>query len=59
MDESESRKLALVYAESKFKEYLLEKREAPLCGNVGFSDDEIEYMKSAYDYAISKLTEKG
>lgn len=47
--------LALLYADKKLTEYLLDKREAPMCGSTDMSEDEVKYLKSAYDFAIKNL----
>lgn len=49
-------KLALLYADKKLSEYLLDKREAPTCGSTDMSEDEVKYLKSAYDFAIQHLS---
>lgn len=49
--------MALAYASSKLTEYEIDKREAPLCGNISMSQDEIQYMKKAYEFAIQHLSE--
>lgn len=48
--------LAISYAESKLSELLLDKRDAPLCGSVSLSAEEVKYLKSAYDYAVNQLS---
>lgn len=48
-------KLALIYAEKKLSEYLLDIRESLACGSTDLSKDELEYLKSAYDFAINNL----
>lgn len=49
--------LAIVYANSKIIEFNLNKRSAIACGNVSMSLEEIQYLKSAYDFAIKNLSE--
>mgnify|MGYP007029248812 FL=1 len=49
--------LAIVYANSKMIEFNLDKRSAIACGNVSVSVEEIQYLKSAYDFAIKNLSE--
>ena len=50
--------LAVAYAGSKMAEYNVGKREALLLGNNSMSAEEIQYLKSAYDFAIKHLTER-
>lgn len=57
MQDNQNHDLAIIYAESKFREYLIEKRDAPLCIDTDFSKEEISYLKSAYDFAIKNLSE--
>ena len=57
MDNQTIQELAIAYANSKLTEYELDKREAPLCGNVSMSVEEIQYLKKAYDFAIQHLLE--
>lgn len=57
MQDNQNHGLAIIYAESKFKEYLIEKRDAPLCIDTNFSKEEVSYLKSAYDFAIKNLSE--
>lgn len=49
--------LAITYAKSKLNEYVLDKREAPLAGNTSMSNNEIQYLKRAYDFAIQNLSD--
>lgn len=49
--------LAITYAKSKLNEYVLDRREAPLAGNTSMSNDEIQYLKRAYDFAIQNLSD--
>ena len=49
--------LAVVYAKSKLNKYVLGNREAPLDGNTSMSNDEIRYLKRAYDFAIQNLSD--
>lgn len=48
-------KLAFIYAEKKLSEYLLDKREGLACGSTDLSKDELDYLQSAYDFAINNL----
>lgn len=57
MDNQKLHDLAIAYASSKLSEYELDKREAPLCGNISMSAEEIQYLKSAYKFAIEHLSE--
>lgn len=57
MDKQLQHELAISYANSKLSEYLLNKREAPLCGNISLSTDEVQYLEKAYDFAIHNLSE--
>lgn len=57
MDNQIIHELAIVYADSKLNEYELDRREAPLCGNVSMSVEEIQYLKNAYNFAIQHLSE--
>lgn len=49
--------LAVAYASSKMSEYNIDKREAPMNGNISMSAEEIQYLKSAYVFAIKHLLE--
>lgn len=49
--------LAITYAKSKLNEYIFDKRKAPLAGNTSMSNDEIQYLKRAYDFAIQNLSD--
>lgn len=57
MDKQLQHELAMAYANSKMSEYLLDKRDAPLCGNISLSADEVQYLEKAYDFAIHNLSE--
>lgn len=57
MDSQTIHDLAMVYVQSKMTEYELDKRNAPLCGNTAMSKEEIQYLKSAYIFAIEHLSE--
>lgn len=57
MDNQAIHELAVAYASSKLSEYELDNREAPLCGNISMSVEEIQYLKKAYDFAIQHLSE--
>lgn len=47
--------LALIYAKSKLGEYLLDKRDGLACGATDTSEDEVEYLQDAYNFAIKNL----
>lgn len=49
--------LAIAYANSKLSEFLLDNREAPLCGSTSLSADEVQYLQSAYEFARKSLSE--
>lgn len=53
--DNQNQKLALIYANCKLAEYQIEKRNAPLCGNVDMSTDEIDYLQKAYNFATDNL----
>ncbi len=55
MDEQRLHELALLYARVKLTEFQMEKREAIACGNIGMTNDEIQYLKSAYEFALESL----
>lgn len=57
MDNQQLHDLAVAYASSKMSEYQIDKREAMLAGNIQMSADEIQYLKTAYDFAIQHLSE--
>ena len=57
MDSQLQHELAISYANSKLSEYLLNKREAPMCGTISLSSDEVQYLEEAYDFAIHHLSE--
>lgn len=57
MDNQQLHDLAVAYASSKMSEYQIDKREAMLVGNIQMSADEIQYLKTAYDFAIQHLSE--
>lgn len=57
MDKQQIHDLAVAYASSKMSEYNIDKREAPMNGNISMSLEEIQYLKSAYDFAIKHLLE--
>ena len=57
MDKQLQHELAISYANSKLSEYLLNKREAPMCGTISLSSDEVQYLEEAYDFAIHHLSE--
>lgn len=56
MDNQTIHELAITYAGSKLTEYEIDKREAPMCGNISMSVEEIQYLKKAYDFAIQHLS---
>ena len=57
MDKNTIHDLAVVYAEVKLKEYQLVSKTAPMEENTEFSIDEVQYLKSAYNFAIQHLSE--
>lgn len=57
MEQQQIHDLAVAYASSKMSEYNIDKREAPMNGNISMSAEEIQYLKSAYDFAIQHLSE--
>lgn len=58
MDNSQiAHDLAVAYASSKMAEYNIDKREQIMYGNISMSLEEIQYLKSAYDFAIKHLSE--
>ena len=57
MDSQKIHDLAVAYASSKIVEYYVDKRSAPMVGNTSMSKDEIQYLKSAYQFAIENLLE--
>jgi hypothetical protein len=57
MSHDEIHDLAIVYANSKLAEYQIDSRSAVMCGNTEMSVDEIQYLKSAYQFALNHLTE--
>lgn len=57
MDSQKIHDLAVAYAISKIVEYCVDKRSAPMVGNTSMSKDEIQYLKSAYEFAIENLLE--
>lgn len=57
MDKNTIHDLAVAYAEVKLKEYQLVSKTAPMEENTKFSIDEIQYLKSAYNFAIQHLSE--
>ena len=48
---------AVAYASSKLNEYQIDCRDAILDGNTDMSIEEIQYLKSAYDFAVLHLNE--
>lgn len=57
MDKQQIHDLAVAYASSKMSEYNIDKREQIMYGNISMSAEEIQYLKSAYDFAIKHLSE--
>lgn len=57
MDKQQIHDLSVAYAGSKMTEYNIDNRESPMIGNVDMSEKEIQYLKSAYDFAIKNLSE--
>lgn len=55
MDDQQIHELALLYARTKLNEFQMEKREAIACGNINMTNDEIQYLKSAYEFAVERL----
>lgn len=49
--------LAVAYAQVKLSEYQLRNKTAVFEENTEFSAKEVEYFKSAYDFAITHLSE--
>lgn len=49
--------LAISYAQVKLSEYQIKNKNAPLEENTDFSKDEIQYLKSAYEFARKNLSE--
>ena len=58
MSHDEIHDLAIVYANSKLTEYQIDSRSAVMCGNTEMSVEEIQYLKSAYQFALNHLTEQ-
>lgn len=58
MTHDEIHDLAIVYANSKLAEYQIDSRSAVMCGNTEMSVEEIQYLKSAYQFALNHLTEQ-
>lgn len=48
--------LAIAYAQVKLREYDLSKHQNPMDSFTDFDDSEIEYFKSAFDYALSQFS---
>ena len=57
MDKQQIHDLSVAYAGSKMTEYNIDNRESPMICNVDMSEKEIQYLKSAYDFAIKNLSE--
>lgn len=55
MDSQQIHELAIAYAQVKLSEYQIKGKTVILEENTDFSVDEIQYFKSAYDYAINYL----
>lgn len=56
MSIEDASRLALIYAETKLNEFQVENREALARGNVKMSDEEIQYLESAYWFAFKRLS---
>lgn len=56
MDYQQAHELAIAYAQVKLSEYQLKQKTALLEENTDFIINEIQYFKSAYDFAIHYLT---
>lgn len=57
MDKNAIHDLAVSYAEVKLKEYQLVSKTVPMEENTEFSINEVNYLKSAYNFAIQNLSE--
>ena len=57
MSHDEIHDLAIVYANSKLTEYQIDSRSVVMCGNTEMSVEEIQYLKSAYQFALNHLAE--
>ena len=57
MSHDEIHDLAIVYANSKLTEYQIDSRSVAMCGNTEMSVEEIQYLKSAYQFALNHPTE--
>lgn len=57
MSHEEIHDLATVYANAKLSEYQVDNRKALACGNTEMSIKEIQYLKSAYQFALKHLSE--
>lgn len=57
MSYEEIHDLAIAYASSKLTEYQIDNRSAVMCGKTEMSIEEIQYFKSAYQFALNHLTE--
>lgn len=55
MDNQNTHELAVAYAQVKLSEYQIKNKTAILEENTDFSVDEIQYFKSAYDFAVKHL----
>jgi len=56
MDSQKIHELAIAYAQVKLSEYQIKGKTVILEENTNFSVDEIQYFKSAYDFAIKHLS---
>ncbi len=56
MDSQKIHELAIAYAQVKLSEYQIKNKTALLEENTDFSVDEIQYFKSAYDFAAKHLS---
>lgn len=57
MSHEEIHDLATVYANAKLSEYQVDNRKALACGNTEMFIEEIQYLKSAYQFALKHLAE--
>ena len=57
MDSQKIHDLAVAYAQVKLSEHNIDSRSAVMNGNIDMSEKEIQYLKSAYDFAIKHLSE--
>lgn len=57
MSHEEIHDLATVYASAKLSEYQVDSRTSLACGNTEMSIKEIQYLKTAYQFALKHLAE--